>query len=98
MGAAQTSKMAEEKATDNPVNALVEHTTKAVISSEMLSLGLTMDKYCHCVSDQMPAMDDDTLRNFTKVDKFTEAFVKGWEQWKLGEQTEAFETFCSIMK
>ena len=52
MGAAQTSKMAEEKATDNPVNALVEHTTKAVISSEMLSLGLTMDKYCHCVSDK----------------------------------------------
>ena len=43
--------MTEEKATDNLVNALVDHTTKAAITSEMLSLGLAMEKYCHCVSD-----------------------------------------------
>ena len=98
MGATQTSKTAKKKATGNLVNAFMEHTTKAAITSEMLSLGLIMDKSCHCVSDQMSAMDDDTLRNFTNVDKFTEAFVKGWKQWKLGEETEAFEIFCSMMK
>ena len=86
--------MTEEKATDNLVNAFVDHTTKAVITSEMLSLGLAMEKYCHCVSDQMSVMEDEALG----LDKFIEAFVKGWEQWKMGEETQAFETFCSIMK
>ena len=38
MGAAQTSKMTEEKATQtgNLLNALVDHTTQAVIATEML--------------------------------------------------------------
>ena len=86
--------MTEEKATGNLVNDLVDHTTKAVIISEMFCLGLAMEKYCHCVSDQMLATEDEALR----MDKFIEAFVKGWEQWKMGEETQAFETFCSIMK
>ena len=90
--------MTEEKATDMLVNALVDHTTKAVISSELLSLGTQMEKYCQCVSDQMSAMEDEALRNFIRMDKFILAFVKGWEQWKMGEETQAFETFCSIMK
>ena len=90
--------MTEEKATDMLVNALVDHTTKAVISSEMLSLGTQMEKYCHCVSDQLSAMEDEALRKFIRMDKFTLAFVKGWEQWKMGEEAQAFETFCSIMK
>ena len=43
--------MTEEKATGNLVNDLVDHTTKAVITSEMFCLGLAMEKYCHSVSD-----------------------------------------------
>lgn len=100
MGAAQTSKMTKEKVTQtgNLLNALVDHTTQAVIATEMLILVQTLDKYCHCMPDQQLAMDDKALRNFTNVDKFTEAFIKAWQQRKLGQETEAFETFCSIMK
>ena len=110
MGAAQTSKMTEEKATqnDNLLNAVLDHTTQAVIDTEMFILAQTMDKYCHCVSDQLLAMDDEALRDFIQVDKFT-----GWGiyqrmarmevvfflyVWKLGQETEAFETFCTVMK
>ena len=100
MEAAQTIKMTEEKATqtDNLLNSLVDHTTQAVIATEMFILAQTIDQYCHRVSDQLLAMDDETLRNFTNVDKFAEAFIKGWHVWKLGQETEAFETFCTVMK
>ena len=48
-----------------------------MISSEILSLGMQMEKYCQCVSDQMLAMEDKALRNFIRMDKFILAFVKG---------------------
>ena len=67
--------MTEETAT----NMLVDHTTKAVIASEMFCLGLAMENYSHCVADQMS--EGEALR----MDKFIEAFVKGWEKWKRGE-------------
>ena len=100
MGAAQTIKMTEEKATqtDNLLNSLVDHTTKAVIATEMFILAQIIDQYLHRVSDQLLAMDDEALRNFTNVDKFAEAFIKGWHAWKLGQETEAFETFCTVIK
>ena len=80
--------MTEETAT----NMLVDHTTKAVIASEMFCLGLAIENYSHCVADQMS--EGEALR----MDKFIEAFVKGWEKWKRGDETQAMETFCSIMK
>ena len=51
-----------------------------------------MENYSHCVADQMS--EGEALR----MDKFIEAFVKGWEKWKRGDETQAMETFCSIMK
>ena len=83
-------KMTEETAT----NVLVNHTMKAVIASEMFCLGLALENYSHCVADQMS--EGEALR--MDKDKFIEAFVKGWEKWKRGEETQAMETFFSIMK
>ena len=80
--------MTEETAT----NMSVDHTTKAVIASEMFCLGLAMENYSHCVADQMPEGEA------PRMDKFIEAFVKGWEKWKRGDETQAMETFFSIMK
>ena len=84
--------MTEETATQMIVKDLVDHSTKAVIASEMFCLGLAMENFSHCVADQMS--EGEALR----MDKFVEAFVKGWETWKRGEETQAMEIFCSIMK
>ena len=84
--------MTAETATQMIVKDLVDHTTKAVIASEMYCLGLVMENFSHCVADQMS--EGEALR----MDKFIEAFVKGWEKWKRAEKTQAKETFCSIMK
>ena len=84
--------MTEETATQMIVKDLVDHSTKAVIASEMFCLGLAMENFSHCVADQMS--EGEALR----MDKFVEASVKGWEKWKRGEETQAMEIFCSIMK
>ena len=76
----------------------MDHTTQAVIATEMLILAQTMDKYYHCASNPLLAMDDEALRKFTYVDTLTEAFIKGWHVWKLGQETEALETFSTVMK
>ena len=46
------------------------------------------------VSSATQAMEDATLREFTNLEKFSEASIKGWEVWKRREQEVAFKTVC----
>ena len=91
--------MTQEEATQtvNLLSCLVDHTTQVIIATEMIILLETIDKYCKCISNRMLAMEDATLREFTNLEKFSEAFMKGWEVWKRGEEEEAFKTVCETM-
>lgn len=79
---------------ETQIDRLVDNMIHTIINTEMIILAETMDKYCKCISNRMLAMEDATLREFTNLEKFSEAFIKGWEVWKRGEQEEAFKTVC----
>ena len=79
---------------ETQIDRLVDNMIRTIINTEMISLAETMDKYCKCISNRMLAMEDATLREFTNLEKFSEAFIKGWEVCKRGEQEEAFKTVC----
>ena len=79
------------------LSRLIDTTTYAVINTEMATIVVELDKYRKCISRRMLAMDDATLTELANLNKFSEAFIKGWNVWKRGTEEEAFQTFCSIM-
>ena len=83
---------------ETQIDHCVDNVARTIISEEMLVLADSMDKYFKCISDRMLAIEDSKLREFTSLEKFSEAVVKGWEVWKKGEEVEeAFKTVCEIL-
>ena len=82
---------------ETQIDRLVDNMTRTIINTEMIILAETMDKYCNCISNHMLTIEDAMLREFTNLENFSEAFIKGWEVWKMGEEEEAFETVCKTM-
>lgn len=58
---------------------------------------LSMNKYRSFISSRLLGLEDDKLRKFDSLEKFTEAFIQGWRVWKKRDGEEALQTFCTVM-
>ena len=77
---------------ENLYSQLVDSTKDVIISTELINLSQSVHKYCITMSKKMATMED-----FDKVDKFPEAFFRGWHLWKQGQEEKAFQTFRDTM-
>ena len=68
-----------------------------MIETEGLLLTEELDKYRDYVADCMLALNDTTLSQMANVGNYIDAFIKGWQVWKQGDEQQAFQTFRKIM-
>ena len=96
----QEEEMVESGTQENPIvveennamSLLICSTTIVVLETELLLVNEQVNKYRKFISTRMLALDDATLTEMANFEKFSEAFIKGWNVWKK-EQKKCFKPF-----
>ena len=76
---------------------LIDTTTQTVINTEMVVLAQELSRNQIFLSNRLLTLEDATLTDLVNLEKFSEAFIRGWKVWKRGKKEEAMQTFCANM-